>query len=608
MMNNTVQVSPRNRVDFSKIRKASQGIRIPKFQSPSGPIYNFDEFLNNLPTNQFKRGQTKFSIPWTPNWEGISGKYANVGELEANDKYKAFTDYVIQNAQGENADPRVLEYLKLLEQTTIDPNHAAILFDSNGNLNQNWANEYRRLRNDGKYGYYHLGPEGEPEVPPVVPEPEPEPEPEREPKQGPEPEPEPQLEPEEEVRVPGDYTPDEYHNFQFKHEPFLTPNPFIAGLGLAANEHQYHNEMLKKVPLLEAPYRQYITGAYKATVDAYNNAGAGIQSQANRIASQTSNLEQSQATQLQGAEMAANKQLEGALKQQEGYNQDRQKALETSWYNNAARTEIGNQNRTNLVADFNRKLDAKSKYQQVRNNIKSDFINKTWTDFQQWAANEKNERDSALASYNDYIAGLRNQKAMKPYSDLASDPMKSRSFATVYQNAFNDFNSNRGSDRTWQNANKELVNIFSNNELDQNAKNQAFMDYLRTSNSDYTTQFNRGYNSELTTAKNNFLTARQGIQNELASLWPSFRNTYIGGWGPWDTRHLGKQLAFEKNGGILRMKHGSRFVDYLEHNRKAIRDQKKTTMEVSKQMERELKTQLDSIDRETLILLRSIFK
>ena len=604
MNNINNQVSPRNRVDFSKIRKAQRGMRIPKFQSPSGPIYNFDEFLNNLPTNQFKRGQTKFSIPWTPNWEGISGKYANVGELEANDKYKAFTDYVIQNAQGENADPRVLEYLKLLEQTTIDPNHAAILFDQNGNLNQNWADEYRRLRNDGKYGYYHLGPEGELETSSTIKS-------EESPiEQSAESSVE-SASPEqavEETTNPGDYTPDEYHNFQFKHEPFLTPNPFIAGLGLAANEHQYHNEMLKKVPLLEAPYRQYITGAYKATVDAYNNAGAGIQSQANRIASQTSNLEQSQATQLQGAEMAANKQLEGALKQQEGYNQDRQKVLETSWYNNAARTEIGNQNRINLVADFNRKLDAKSKYQQVRNNIKSDFINKTWTDFQQWAANEKNERDSALASYNDYIAGLRGQQAIKPYTDLASDPMKLKSFTTVYQNAFNDFNSNRGSDHTWQDANRELVNIFSNDDLDQNAKNEAFMNYLRTSNSDYAAQFNRGRQSELTTAKNNAIIARQKIQNELAALHPSYRNTYIGGWGPWDTRHLGRQLAFEKNGGILRMKHGSRFVDYLEHNRKAIKDQKQTTIEVSKQMERQLKTQLESLDRETLILLRSIFK
>jgi hypothetical protein len=71
--------------------------------------------------------------------------------------------------------------------------------------------------------------------------------------------------------------------------------------------------------------------------------------------------------------------------------------------------------------------------------------------------------------------------------------MKSKSFTTVYQNAFNDFNSNRGSDHTWQDANRELVNIFSNDDLDQNAKNEAFMNYLRTSNSDYATQFNRGW-------------------------------------------------------------------------------------------------------------------
>ena len=253
-------------------------------------------------------------------------------------------------------------------------------------------------------------------------------------------------------------------------------------------------------------------------------------------------------------------------------------------------------------------MDAKSKYQWTRNNIKSDFINKTWTDFQQWAANEKNERDSALASYNNYVANLGIQNAMKPYTDLASDPMKSKSFNTVYQNAFNDFESNRGNN-SWLASNKALEDIFTNDELDQKAKNDAFMNYLRTSNSDYTTQFNQGYNSELNEAKNKTIADRQSIQNELASVQPSFRNTYIGGLGPWDTRRLGKKLTlFSKNGGILKMRRGSRFVDYLEHNRKAIKDQKQTTIEVSKQMERQLKEQLQSLDRETLILLRSIFK
>lgn len=597
MINNITQVSPGNRVDFSKIRKAQQGMIIPKFQSPAKPIYNFDEFLNNLPTNRFQRAQTKSSIPWTPNWKGVSGKYANVGELEANEKYKAFTDYVIQNAQGDNADPRVLEYLKLLERTTIDPNHKAILFDGNGNLNQNWANEYRRLRNDGKYGYYHLGPEGEPETPPQTP---PETPPETPPTT-------PPSGPSEKITPPGDYTPDDYYkDFKFKPEPFLTPNPFIAGLSLAANKHQYDNEMQKKVPLLEAPYLQGVVTNNYAARQIRNQQMANARSRAQQQlgSDQIQNQQYLQAVE-QNLQPLEN---QNAIDQTQEFNETFQRLKDIQNQNKLAWAQVANQNRANLIADWNRRLDAKSKYQWTRNNIKSDFINKTWTDFQQWAANEKNERDSALASYNDYIANIGIQNAMKPYTDLASDPMKSRSFATVYQNALNDFNSNL-SNNSWLTSNKSLVDIFANDDLDQKAKNDAFMNYLRTSNSDYTTQFNQGYNSELIEAKNKAITDRQSIQNELASIQPSFRNTYIGGWGPWDTRRLGKKLTlFSKDGGILKMKHGSRFVDYLEHNRKAIKDQKQTTIEVSKQMERQLKEQLQALDRETLILLRSIFK
>lgn len=599
MINNITQVSPGNRVDFSKIRKAQQGIRIPKFQTPAGGIYNFDDFLNAINSAQFAKNSNASTIAWTPNWTGLNGKYANVGELEASDKYKAFTDYVINNY---NTDPRVMDYLKKLEQSTIQNGHQSILFNGD-TLKDDWADQYRRLRNDGKYGYYHLGPEGKSETSTVISASQ---VPSRqsidndEGNEGGQPG----------TSLPGDHTLDDYYNFQFKPEPFLTPNPFIAGLSLAANKHQYDNEMQKKVPLLEAPYRQYITGSYKATVDAYNNAASEIQSQANRIASQTSNLEQSQATQLQGAEMAANKRLEGALKQQEGYNQDRENLLNTAYFNSEAFNRIANENRINLAADWNRRLDAKSKYQLTRNNIKSDFINKTWTDYQQWAAGEKNERDSALASYNDYLANLDMQKAMKNYQDLAADPTKSRSFAAIYQKAHNDFDSNLSNDQ-WHTDNKELSDLFENKDgLDQNELNKAFMDYLRTSNSDYATTFNRGFDSELNTAKNQTIIDKQRIQNQLAQIYPSFRNTYIGGWGPWDRRHLGRmyRTIYEKNGGILKMKRGSRFVDYLEHNRKAIKDQKQTTMEVSKQAERQLKTQLESLDRETLILLRSIFK
>ena len=141
MINNTIQVSPGNRVDFSKIRKAQQGVKIPKFQN-AGRIYNFNSFFDNLPTNRFQRNQTNSSIAWTPNWNDQSGKYATVADLENSDQYKAFTDYVINNA---GSDSRVMDYLKLLEQSTTGNGHKSILFDSNSNLKQNWADTYKRL-------------------------------------------------------------------------------------------------------------------------------------------------------------------------------------------------------------------------------------------------------------------------------------------------------------------------------------------------------------------------------------------------------------------------------------------------------------------------------
>ena len=70
--------------NFAKLLQG--GGQVIKYQTPAGGIsYNFDTFLDNLPSAGFTRGQTAGSIAWTPNWSGVSGKYANVGALEADD-------------------------------------------------------------------------------------------------------------------------------------------------------------------------------------------------------------------------------------------------------------------------------------------------------------------------------------------------------------------------------------------------------------------------------------------------------------------------------------------------------------------------------------------
>lgn len=636
MINNTSQVNPGNGVNFSKIRKASQGTKISKFQTPASGIgnrkntyitqddwwnthnqeniaqwakiaaehpemtldelnnfiaqnhnlylstgYNGDKAIKGNEVNQYqldyhnKYGFGNTDAFWSGWGNAYSGTSLNTGDLRPGEG-QTFTgdDYF-----GEQTNRRLANYF----------NDSELEAANNAVKSRGWRWELSDYNDqDNRSGingrkFYKLVQDEQP--------------PRTSPGGGDIPK-----------DIPGDYTPDDYYNFQFKPEPFLTPNPFIAGLGLAANRHQFMNEMNKKVPLLEAPYLQgKVTNNYAAR-QMRNQQMADIRSQAQKQLS--SDMIQNQMY-LQAVEQGFQPlENQNVADQTNEFNQTSQNLQNIENQNKLTASQVANQNRSNLIADWNNKLNAKSKYQWTRNNIKSDFINKTWTDYQQWAAGEKNERDSALSAYNDYLANLDMQKAMKNYWDLAADPTKSRSFAAIYQKAHNDFDSNL-SNGQWHADNKELSELFENKDgLDQNELNKAFMDYLRTSNSDYATTFDRGFGSELNTLKNQTIINKQRIKNQLAQTYPSFRNTYIGGWGPWDRRHLGRiyRTIYEKNGGILKMKYGSRFVNYLEHNRKAIKDQKQTTMEVSKQMERELKTQLESLDRETLILLRSIFK
>jgi hypothetical protein len=51
-----------------------------------------------------------------------------------------------------------------------------------------------------------------------------------------------------------------------------------------------------------------------------------------------------------------------------------------------------------------------------------------------------------------------------------------------------------------------------------------------------------------------------------------------------------------------------RLLKYLEHKRKVLKDQQERNTFVEKEANTKLRRELDSLDRETLLLLRSIFK
>lgn len=130
---------------FNKIFSTS-GIK--KYQNPaSGISYDFDKLLSDFNLQNFDVKSSEKTIPFSKN-------KSDVEKLENDEKYKAFTNYVLNNFN----DAKVLNYLKQLEKITTSNISPSRLFDDSGNLKSDWKNTYNNLRNDHKFGYYHLTP------------------------------------------------------------------------------------------------------------------------------------------------------------------------------------------------------------------------------------------------------------------------------------------------------------------------------------------------------------------------------------------------------------------------------------------------------------------
>lgn len=86
-----------------------------------------------------------------PNFAYLNG-FKDIYALEESDPYKAFTEYVKNNA----TDPQVLEYLRLLDKNTGGT--ADKLFLDENTLRDNWSELYDKRRGDHIAGIYHLNP------------------------------------------------------------------------------------------------------------------------------------------------------------------------------------------------------------------------------------------------------------------------------------------------------------------------------------------------------------------------------------------------------------------------------------------------------------------
>lgn len=402
-----------------------------------------------------------------------------------------------------------------------------------------------------------------------------------------------------------DYTPE----FNFKPDPFLSPlyNAAVAGTNLYAAAKINNLAKQKQVALQQSPYLQHeVTSGY-ADQQAYDRAAAQYRQQAQN--QHTSSLEGNMLTDLAYNDKANEMELQGQIAKNDHTNADIQKANSIGQTNIINAVNTWNQNQQNLIANRNAMIDADQKLAAQVGAINSDLITKNIANYGNYKVQQQQNLDYAKDMYNENLVARDQQELVKGITELEEDPTKSQAFKSIMERAQIDANNDT-------NALNTFGNIFwkeGSKEVNPKAA-QKFYEYLTTNqDSDYYKDFIRAYNTEYQTAYNKYKNYMQTVNNRYNA---TFQNTPLqystqGFFNPRrSTVGTYSSVFSAKKGGTIKKEATTkdRMLEYLKHNRKVEKDGIDTAMATGKALQDKLKRDLDALDRETLLLLRSIFK
>lgn len=588
---NNQQINPGNRVDFSRIRRFAKG-GIPKFALPAGAIYHWDNF-NAMWDNRANAGTaTSTSIPWNK-------EYSTVSDLENSLQYRDFTDYVINNTSDDN----VMSYLKKLDaQARKSGAQQGLLFtgDDQTTLNEGWADEYKRLRNDGKYGYFHLTPEiqFQGNIPTV-----------------------PVTETsasdsttstnEETVdsgtsTVPGDYQSAEYLP---GYKKGLYTDWAHLGAIYANNMRGLRKQrdlgLQQKVALDQAPQQNAIVTDGYAERKANEAAKNEMMSRAADMASNSANADQQRAILEQANEAAAQYDLQNNRIQASTYNQESKNATAVGNWNSQQRQAYANSNNQKLAADWNSKVNTLANYEANKTAQTSDFINKLDHSYSTYQQQEKANALAHNQALNEYMFGVERDRAWKDVQDWQNSGFRTMDYGggRTYDGLINYITS--GGD-------EELLSKMSDADLQtlqENAGDASIvMPVLEryAQDSDEIRAFLAAYKSKLSTLEDDYYTRAQDLMSHYKKLG-LYQKQYYGSDPGWKRDGLNVNwttMPYYKSGGKVY----DRVLKYIEHNRKVANDRDKRAANAEKEAQKKLLRDLDSLDRETMLLLRAIFK
>lgn len=657
MLNTINKVNPGNRINFTKLRKGGQ---IPKFESPAGGVQkvftntgyasgNNSGWSEMIFTPEFQ--QKLFAVIQNPN----STNEQRAEAVKAiNNLQKAYEDLRKRKTVSSSAefDQAVKDYQQRIISEIPELNTMGITnginnnrytyaqkrisgdsADSNGNwvtdglwgsqtqdrtvlgYNGDWdenSDRYTQMNDALKqYGFkvekglagdngyteaYYINPFAQPETQTEQEEPA---------ETTTQTEPEKTTEPTTQTE-PVDSSVPSVLEFQQQPKRQSTPwtdwAPLTTQLAnnLLNNQRQYNNEIQKKFPLEEAPYKQGLVTNNYAARQMRSQMAADIRSRANRNLTSDSTTNQIQQNAAEAQALGLEDQ--NALDQTQEFNRTSKELQAIGNENKAVESSVASYNRKQNAAAWNNILAARQKRDATNTAELNSYIGNMYSSHGQWLQNERMEDARFQRDINDYNY---QQKLQRLYNESGLEALEG---GIQNSQAFGRF-------RKVIEAGGDTYNI----QLDENGKitDQALLDYIKANpNNAAVKSALSEYQSELDNA-NNFFTHKQQsliaerqranmlIPGTFSNQGTRFGDRYIRYTVPGSTNTNPLYTEFYKSGGKFRK---ARFIDYMNHYQKQQQLDKVETRKNQERLQKKLARDLDYLDKETLLLLKQIFK
>ena len=614
---NNQQINPGNRVDFSHIRSKA---RVKKFQDPDGGIgrseFQWDVFNRELDDLNGKKVKWKFNK-----------QDQTFREFLNSQTYADFTKYIMDLNPTKFSELGDVErkYISWLNSQASKPKHQ--LLDENGELLHNWKDTFQQLRNKNIYGYYNLTPMATA----IIPQ-----------KGG-------NLQEVEVIgaaKKDGTSTQDETQNQQTNTDPVTTLPPYQKGRQSDTHLGQIYGNALdslgrqQKILSDSKIYTSTPTLGYAQTTSNYlqmqqqrkmlaeQRHAFSRQNQSGDVATQTKNrldFEMNVANPSNEAaqQMSVQAQQQSAQAVQQMALSNQLASKESHENNDAQRAAKWNQDAINTAKHEALVASAKDAYLQNQaaadstyyknENANSAYYNQQVNDYMYEQERNWILRNVSSFRDDDNLAGYYN--SVLAAIDAGHFPSMREEDKAILYNEYtpkDTFVQTLKPYLTASPAHEELLQDLPWFEAQPDPQTKALQklqrkkQYIDMLSSKHKLQYNNVYDPQV---QLNWQTIDLN-GTEFQGTWKQqyFPNYSENGSGQAGVQKKGGVIAFRKSGGNVKsMSPEDRLARYIEQYRKQDKNLYDRTHNTNKLSQQLLSKQLDALDRQTLLLLRSIF-